>query len=490
MTPDPTILKLPLEELPDPLPIPCVSPRGRAPFFARVRPPGSKSLTNRAILLAALADGASILRRPLLGADDTERMLAAITALGAGAVPEGDTLRIAGVSGRWQPGTPDVALNLHNAGTATRFLAAAAILSPVPILIDGNPRMRERPIGELIDALAQLDATADYIAAPRFPPVRINPPADLPKNPTLTLPTTLSSQFISALLLIAPWLPGGLTLKLEGEITSRSYVQMTLGLLDLLGATVRTSDTLSVIRVGPPHAREARGLAAFDYAVEPDASGATYFWAAAAMNPGATCRVEGLDSRSLQGDTRFPDLLSRMGATVIRDEPGAMALQAMTPTPDSRHSTEPVAPTPAIGIRGPASLAPIMADLSDMPDAAMTLAAAASFASGRSILRGLRTLRIKETDRIAALQTELAKVNVKVETNVLGDRDAITINPPLGAVNCSTDAPRVEFDTYDDHRMAMALALIGLRRPNVFIRHPRCVAKTYPQFWRHLAALA
>lgn len=467
---DPDILRLPLDRLPDPLPIPCIAARGRGPFFARIRPPGSKSLTNRALLLAGLADGASTLRAPLLHADDTERMIAALTHLGvAFEHPDDHTLRIGGVGGRWQPNpaATEVPLNLHNAGTATRFLAAATLLSPVPLLIDGNPRMRERPIGELIDALAELGATFDYLANPRFPPVRIIPPDDLPRSATLTLATTLSSQFISALLLIAPWLPGGLTLRLEGEITSAPYIQMTLGLLVHLGATVRTSDSLAIVRVAPPQNR--RGLDAFDYPIEPDASGATYFWAAAALVPGAICRVLGLDDRSLQGDARFPDLLVRMGATLIRDA-----------NPDE----------PATGIRGPASLAPIMADMGPMPDATMTLAAVACFASGRSILRGLRTLRHKETDRIAALQTELARIGVKVESNVLGDPDAITITPPPGGVDTSPDATPVEFDTYDDHRMAMALALIGLRRPNVSIRNPRCVAKTYPGFWADLSRLA
>jgi 3-phosphoshikimate 1-carboxyvinyltransferase len=383
-------------------------------------------------------------------------------------------IRISGVGGRWKPGSPGgVSLDLHNAGTATRFLAAAAALSPVAVQIDGNARMRERPIGELIGALTHLGVRAEFMGQDGFPPVRLHPPGVLPGGLTLTLGTTLSSQFVSALLLIAPFLPGGLTLRLEGEITSPTYIQMTLGLLDALGATVRTSDSLAVVRVagsGPNG-----GLAGFDYAVEPDASGATYFWTAAAIVSGATCRVEGLDSRSLQGDARFPDLLARMGATVIRDEPG--------------HGSGGALPS-AIGIRGPAALAPIMADMAPMPDAAMSLAVAASFASGRSILRGLRTLRVKETDRIAALQTELAKAGVKVDTNVLGDRDAVTINPPLGGIPCPPDAGPIEFDTYDDHRMAMSLALIGLRRPNVLIRNPGCVAKTYPGFWRDLASLA
>jgi 3-phosphoshikimate 1-carboxyvinyltransferase len=446
--------------------------RGRAPFFARVRPPGSKSLTNRALLLGALASGDSTLRRALVGADDAERMIAAVSALGARVAAEGETIRISGVGGRWKPGSGGgVSLDLHNAGTATRFLAAAAALSPAPVQIDGNARMRERPIGELIEALSHLGVRAEFMGRDGFPPVRLHPPGVLPGGLTLTLGTTLSSQFVSALLLIAPFLPGGLTLRLEGEITSPTYIQMTLGLLDALGATVRTSDSLAVVRVA---GAGAGGLAGFEYSVEPDASGATYFWTAAAIVPGATCRIEGLDSRSLQGDARFPELLARMGATVIRDEPGAGG--GALPT--------------AIGIRGPAALAPIMADLAPMPDAAMSLAVAASFASGRSILRGLRTLRVKETDRIAALHTELAKAGVKVDTNVLGDRDAVTINPPLGGIACPPDAGPIEFDTYDDHRMAMSLALIGLRRPNVLIRNPACVAKTYPAFWRDLASLA
>jgi 3-phosphoshikimate 1-carboxyvinyltransferase len=422
-----------------------------------VRPPGSKSLANRALLLAALAAGDSTIRGAPLDADDTRRMVDALRLLGAGISADADgSTRVRGVHGRWRP--QGDRLDLGNAGTATRFLAAASLLAPGPITIDGNERMRQRPIAELIDVLHSLGAEATYEGAPGCPPVRLTAPAQLPRGANVPMATTLSSQFISGLLLIAPWLPGGLTLRLSGEITSRSYIQMTLGLLDLLGASVRTSDDLHIIRVSSPD-----GLAPFSYTVEPDASGATYFWAAAAMTPGAVCRVEGLDARSLQGDARFPEVLARMGATVIREEP-------------------------SVGVRGPGALAPIMADLSDMPDTAMTLAAVACFATGRSVLRGLRTLRVKETDRIAAMQKELAKIGVKVETNLLGDADAITITPPTGGVAGGREAPAVVFDTYDDHRMAMALSLIGLRRPNVAIRDPRCVAKTYPGYWSALAS--
>ncbi len=434
--------------------------------MSRVRPPGSKSLTNRALLLAALASGQSTLHRALLNADDTEAMIAALTTLGASIErrPSGD-LGIIGVGGRWKIAEP-LTLNLNNAGTATRFLAASSLLSPFPIIIDGNPRMRERPIGELIDCLEDIGLEAEYLGTKGCPPVRLTPPQSPKAAASLEVPTTMSSQFISALLLIAPFLPGGITLTLEGKITSRSYISMTLGLLDQLGATVKSSDNFRIHRVSTYTAM----LPGFEYTVEPDASSATYFWAAAALFPGATCRVEGIDTRSLQGDAQFPETLARMGATMIRDDA----------TEDS-----PV----AIGVRGPASLAPVMADMTLMPDAAMTLATVACFANGRSILRGLKTLRVKESDRIAALQTELAKIGVKVETNVLGDPDAITITPPEGGVDCSSRAAPVQFATYDDHRMAMSLSLIGLRRPHVTISNPGCVSKTYPKFWDVLKSI-
>lgn len=218
------------------------------------------------------------------------------------------------------------------------------------------------------------------------------------------------------------------------------------------------------MRVGPGEQAQV-GIRPFSYEVEPDASGATYFWAAAAMIPGASCTVLGLDDASLQGDAAFPNLLRDMGA-------------------DVRRATNPA----GLRVTGPSRLAPITCDMADMPDAAMSLASVAAFAPGPTTIRGLGTLRVKETDRIAAMQAELAKVGVTVR-QAGPDPDAITVTPPSGGLDCSPSAPRVEFDTYDDHRMAMSLALIGLRRPNVFIRDPRCVAKTYPTFWRDLDSL-
>ncbi len=355
-----------------------------------------------------------------------------------------------------------VRLDLGNAGTATRFLAAAALLSPNPVVIDGNERMRQRPIGELVESLERLGAVAEYLGRPGCPPVRIVPPTDPGRGPALLeLGSTRSSQFISGLLLAAPWLPRGLTLKLRGEVTSASYVAMTVGLLERLGACVRTSADLRVIRVGPASGRpHGGGLDAFEYEVEPDASGATYFWAAAAMSPGSSCRVLGLDERSLQGDARFPRVLEAMGARVECGEGWTEVTGA--------------------GVR------PIEVDMSDMPDAIMTLAAVASLADGASLLRGVRTLRVKETDRIEALRAELGKVDVGVECPFEGDPGAMRIVPPAGGMDRSRGVPVVEFETYDDHRMAMSLALIGLVRPNVVVRDPACVWKTYPGFWSDL----
>lgn len=457
--PDPVdTLRLPLSDLPDPLPIPvCRGGVGDAPPVSTVRPPGSKSLTNRLLLLAALADGESTLRYPLLAADDAERMLRAIAELGAGVTRKDGLVRIRGVGGAWDIAEGGATVNLNNAGTATRFLAASALCSPGPLTVDGNERMRQRPIGELAELLGLLGATVEYLGEPGCPPVRITRPASGLTTEMIEVSTTRSSQFISALLLVAPFLSRGLTVKLVGPITSASYIHMTVGLLESLGVGVRTSEGLRVIRILP-------GCAAFDVEVEPDASGATYFWGAGALLPGALIGVSGLGGEALQGDSGFPDLLARLGASVT--------------TRDG-----------VVRVRGPERLSPILADMSDMPDAAMTAAVCASFAGGTTILRGVRTLRDKECDRIAALESELGKIGVAVESDVHGDADVLTITPPACGVDCGPGVLPVEFETFDDHRMAMSLALIGLRRPNVLVKDPGCVAKTYPGFFADLAGL-
>lgn len=473
---------------PDPLPIaPIPSARWRR-IDASITPPGSKSLTNRAVLLAALARGTSTLRRPLLDADDAQRMLTAVTALGAlpATTPQGD-LSIAGVDGRWTVGPAGARLDLGNAGTATRFLAAAALLADGPVTIDGDARMRQRPIGELAAALRSIGAGVEWLASPDCPPLRITPPlaaAQDASSATVELGPTQSSQFVSALLLIGPWLPAGLTVRLTGDVTSASYIRMTLTLLDRLGAQVKATGDLSVIRISPgPLPQRSldltsgrpRGLPAFDCAIEPDASGATYFWTAAAILPGARVHVLGLSDATLQGDAAFPHLLGRMGAGV-QVQTGEPAFVGAETRPAS------------ITVRGQDRLSPILADMRDMPDAVMSLAVACCFAKGHSVIRGVRTLRVKESDRVAALQAELAKLGVAVSPHP-GDPDTITITPPAEGLDCRPEAPSVTFETYRDHRMAMSLALLGLRRPNILISDPGCVAKTYPGFWSDLLRL-
>lgn len=498
-------LRLPLDRLPDPLPIPVVE----RPFNVTVRPPGSKSITNRALLLAALADGVSELRGALVDADDARVMIAAIERLGArvevirarsaseglskgpidardpreagttlahsgqgGGTGALDVVRITGVGGRWKiaPGET-VRLDLGNAGTATRFLAAAAVLAPAEsggVIIDGDARMRERPIGELGDALTRLGVRVEYLGEEGRPPVRVVPPADLRRLARrVVFSDPASSQFISAMMLVAPFLPAMLTIEMRGRIVSEPYIGMTWKLLErTLGVSATSTRGEGGVSMRMPVARGA----GFVLDVEPDASGATYFAGAAALCRGARVVLPGLrldEDESLQGDVEFLRMVRFMGAAVAGDASGTSVR------------------APPVGLKG------IRGDFSPTPDTAMTAGVLACFASptadnpaATSVLRGLRTLRVKETDRIEALRVELSKIGALVEVFAEDGDEGIRITPP-GVMG--TD--HVEFETYKDHRMAMAMALVGLRRPNVWIRDPGCVAKTYPGFWRDLARL-
>lgn len=392
-------------------------------------------------------------------------MLRALEALGVRIAQTqhdlGSTLSITGVGGRFRPGKPRM-LDLGNAGTATRFLTAAAMLSDEQLTIDGDERMRERPIGELVSCLRQCGAVVESLGMASCPPIRISAPTSL-RSIRLDVPTTQSSQFISALLMLGPFLPGGVTIRLLGAITSPSYIDMTIAMLEALGSSVRLSDDRHVIRISPPETHPR--LQGFDLSIEPDASGATYFWAAATLVSGLSCTLEGITEQSTQGDTKFAQLCAQMGAAYRTDNSG-------------------------ITVRGTdAPLAPVRIDMERMPDAVMTLAVLAAFANGPTFVRGVRTLRVKETDRVAALRNELGKIGVRVESPVAGDEDAMVIMPPAGGVDCSPQAAPVAFDTYRDHRMAMSLALIGLRRPNVTINDPGCVIKTYAGYWTDFARL-
>jgi 3-phosphoshikimate 1-carboxyvinyltransferase len=489
------------------LPAPQQPASADATSFA-IRPPGSKSLTNRALLLAALARGSTTLRHALVDADDARVMLRAITQLGAtvaspsaesgpaGSPAAADTITILGTGGAFKP-RGRLTLDLGNAGTATRFLAAACALLLRPsgeALLDGDPRMRERPIGELVSALRNMTCelqnwkpSISYTQAEGYPPLLITgvPPADGPV--TIRFGRTMSSQFVSAALLLGPFIRGGVEVLFDDAITSEPYVDMTVRLLEHLGCRVtdeRRSHSPSIatprilVRTGDRSLRMADdpgGMPGFDLDIEPDASGATYFLAAAAMLPGCEGFIAGLrtDGSSLQGDAGFVRVIEACGGTWQQQSHGVL-------------------------VRGASRLQPFDIDFSGMPDTVMTAAVLAAFArptegnpAARSALRGVETLRVKETDRVAALVTELARLNVTVTVEATpGGLETMHITPPAGGIAADADSHPVTFDTYRDHRMAMSMALVSLKRPNVLINDPACVAKTYPSFWQHFGDVA
>ena len=463
------------------LPPPPKAPRG----VVLIRPPGSKSLTNRALLLAALGTGETVLRGALTNADDAKVMLAAIAHLGANVRTLADgSVAVTGVGGCWRVGGGSVAeINLNNAGTATRFLAAAcAVLLPktARVVLDGDARMRLRPIGELVDALRAMRANdgwkvdVQYVGGAGVPPLVITG-CGVPRGPLVaSFNATASSQFISAVLLLAPFIEGGVRVEFTGAITSETYIDMTVGLLRQLRCEV-ADDRPRALAVS----RQAGTATLFPGGtidVEPDASGASYFLAAGALRADRPVMVKGLrteEGLSLQGDSQFVRVLTAAGAA-WRQEAGGVVVGG-----------------------GTGVLRPFDFDFAGMPDTVMTAAMLAASASpisknpsAVSRFANVQTLRVKETDRVAALITELGKVGVQV--TVQGEADGsetMLITPPRGGVNCAHHVPDVVFETYHDHRMAMSLALVGLRRPNVLIDDPACVGKTYSEYWEHFGRI-
>jgi len=418
-----------------------VAPLTRPPD-ATVRVPGSKSISNRVALLAALADGRSVLDGVLFS-DDTRYMAAALRALGIAVEADEAAARLTvdGGGGGW-PATR-AELMVGNAGTAMRFLVAALCLGHGRYRIDGSARMRERPIGELVAALRQLGGDLRCEAGGDTPPVVVA--ADGLRGGATALAAARSSQFVSALLQVAPYAAADVTITLTGEIIAQPYIDMTVAVMAQWGVTA-TRESERVYRV-----RAGQRYRAQPYAVEPDASSAHYFWAAAALS-GGRVRVAGLSRASLQGDVQFAALLERMGATVAWE-------------------------ADAITVNGPATLRGIDADLNAFSDTAPTLAVLAPFCDGPVHIRNVAHLRWQESDRLRAVATELTRLGARVEEH----SDGLSIWP--------SDLHGARIATYDDHRIAMAFALVGLRTPGVEIADPGCVAKTFPDFFTRLEAL-
>lgn len=454
---DPPSLTLPLDELPDPLPIAPL----RRPFDVTITPPGSKSITNRAYVLAALAQGESRLVRPLR-ADDTDRLLDALCTLGVRARWEGEDVLITGVDGRFPKGGE---VNLGDGGTPTRFMIAAACLAAEPVVVDGSKRMRERPIAEGVDMLRQLGATIEYVPDEGRLPVRVVP-SETFRGGEIEVGETQSSQFISALILIASGLERGLRITMTREPTSATYVWLTVDLLQKFGGVAERSIVPNAVRRARTIEVAPHALAGTEYAVDADASSAVY-WALAVKVAGtvefSTGTLRGLPIFTRQPDMQAIQALDSFGGSGRYDTTGMDHV-----------------------VLGEGELKGSTVDCAEFPDGAMALAIAGAIARGETRLTGLRTLRVKETDRIAALANELTRVGCTVETT----DDSITIRPiPRDAKGNLLATDPVEIETYHDHRMAMAFAVLGLVRPNLSIRNPACVSKSYPTFWRDFATL-
>jgi 3-phosphoshikimate 1-carboxyvinyltransferase len=424
--------------LPDPLPLLPLS----APPDATVAIPGSKSYTNRALLVAALAEGRSVLRGAL-ESEDTECMAESLRRLGIPVEqPAPATFVVEGQGGRIP--VAEAELFVGNAGTATRFLTAAVALGHGRYLLDGVERMRRRPIRPLLDALTQLGVKAVSVAGTGCPPVRVESTGL--RGGSVTMPGDESSQYFSALLMVGPLTPAGLTITVERELVSQPYIDLTAAVMADFGASMEHDADYRRLHV--PGGQRYVGRA---YDVEPDASNASYFLAAAALT-GGRVRVPGLGKDSRQGDLRLLDVLAAMGCEVERG-------------PDF------------VEVRGPAQLRGVTVDANAFSDMAQTLYALAPFAAGPTEVRNVAHSRLQECDRIAASAAELRRLGQEVEEFPDGLR--ITPRPVTPAV----------VRTYDDHRMAMAFALVGLRAPGIAIADPGCTRKTFPHYWQRLESL-
>ncbi len=409
-----------------------------------IRLPGSKSISNRALLLAAMAAGRTRLNNLLRG-EDTRVLLDALATLGVDIVEDGDGATVAGVNGPLVTDARRVNLHLGLAGTAMRPLTAALTLGNGEFVLDGVPRMRERPIAHLVEALLALGADIEYLKANGHPPIRIRG-RGLGGGKT-AIDGSLSSQFLTALLLAAPLAQRPINMGVTGDLVSKPYIDITLALMRRFGVTVRTDDDYRAFRVPTTDYRSPGTLL-----VEGDASSATYFLAAGAVR-GKGVRVYGIGAESIQGDLAFVEVLREMHARVAVFEDHIEAM--------------------------PGRLRGIDADLNHIPDAAMTVAMLALFAKGGTRIRNIHNWRVKETDRLAAMASELRKLGADVEEG----NDYLVINPP-------TQLRPATIQTYGDHRMAMCFSLAALGGVPITLDDPDCVAKTFPDYFQAYDALA
>ncbi len=409
--------------------------------------PGSKSISNRTLLLAALAEGTTEVRA-LLASDDTGHMLEALKQLGVNWQQHGNSrdYRVQGVGGAFPVKQGD--LFLGNAGTAFRPLTAVLALCQGEYQLSGVPRMHERPIGDLVDGLRQFGANIHYLGNEGFPPLAIRP-ASIHAAGNVKIRGNVSSQFLTALLMAAPLAGQDVHIEVIGELISKPYIEITLNLMRRFGVEVeRQGWQVFTIRAGQKYTSPG------EIHVEGDASSASYFLAAGAIGKGPV-RVEGVGKTSIQGDVRFAEAMAQMGATITMGDNW-------------------------IESSGSGRLKAIDLDCNHIPDAAMTLAVAALFADGTTTLRNIASWRVKETDRIAAMANELRKVGATVEEGP----DYIRVTPP------TRPTPGAAIDTYDDHRMAMCFGLVALGGVPVRINDPKCVAKTFPDYFNSLQSIA
>lgn len=428
------------------------------PLNATVRVPGSKSLTNRALLIAALANGTTKLSNALFS-DDSKYFAQALQTLGFDVKLDetNHEMTVKGLGGKIPAKKAE--LFIGNAGTAARFLSAFLTLGNGEYILDGDSRMRERPIGDLVDSLTQLGSTITTVddrpqtvkeSAISGQPSEISLPIKIIANQLrggkTQIAGDISSQFLSALLMIAPYAQSEIEISLSTELNSKPYVDMTIEVMKNFGIEIERNN-YSRFTI-----HSSQYLPITNYPVESDASAASYFFAAPAIC-GGTVTVENISRKSLQGDVAFVEVLQKMGCVVTESD-------------DS------------ITVYRPSSIVGLDIDMRDIPDTAQTLAAIAPFAESPTRIRGIASARVKETDRVSATCTELKRLGVQVEEH----QDGMTIYP------CKTFQP-ANVQTYNDHRMAMAFSLIGLRFDGVTIENPNCVSKTFPNYFEVLDSL-